>query len=341
MTTVLLTHDPVALDLYYGEKALDGLRALGVDLRLHEGARPLAGEALIAAADAADIVISYRGSPGEADVFERLPRLTAFMRCAVDIRNVDVEAASRNGVLVTRASPGFAASVSELILGQVIDLARGITASATAYHRGKMPPASMGRQLAGSTLGIVGYGVIGQHLAPIALAIGMKVLITDPCQGVDDSRFEQVGMPDLLARADIIVCLAVANEETENLFDAEAFASVKPGALFINPSRGNLVDEAALESALASGRLAGAALDVGRAPDQMPSPHLARLPNVIATPHIGGLTPAAIEAQSLETVEQVRTLLEGEVPKGAVNADRTHRLKRFGIDPKGGKSSTA
>lgn len=333
MTTILLTHDPVSRDLYYGERALDGLRALGVDLRLHEGEQPLAGEGLIAAAKGCHAIISYRGSPGDPEVFGRLLDLAAFMRCAVDIRNVDVEAASRNGVLVTRASPGFAASVSELILGQMIDLARGITAAATTYHRGEAPPASMGRQLAGSTLGIVGYGTIGRHLAPIAHAVGMHVLITDPYQGSDDSRFEQVGLPELLARADMVVCLAVANEETENLFDAEAFTAMKPGALFLNPSRGNLVDETALEAALRDGRLAGTALDVGRAPDQMPSPHLARLPNVIATPHVGGLTPAAIEAQSLETVEQVRALLEGRVPEGAVNADRAVRLERFGIDP--------
>lgn len=333
MTTILLTHDPVSLDLYYGERALDGLRALGVDLLIHEGEQPLAGEALIAAADAANIIISYRGSPADSDVFDRLSDLAAFMRCAVDIRNVDVEAASRNGVLVTRASPGFAASVSELIIGQMIDLARGITEAAMTYHRGEVPEARMGSQLAGSTLGIVGYGVIGRHLAPLAHAIGMHVLITDPYQGSDDSRFEQVGLPELLARADMVVSLAVANEETENLFDAEAFAVMKPGAFFLNPSRGNLVDEAALEAALCDGRLAGVALDVGRAPDQMPTPALAAHPKVIATPHIGGLTPAAIEAQSLETVEQVRDLLDGKVPDGAMNADRAHRLKRFGIAP--------
>ena len=333
MTTILLTHDPVSLDLYYGEQALAGLRALGVDLRLHEAPRPLVDKDLIAAAEGADIIISYRGSPGDPEIFDRLPDLAVFMRCAVDIRNVDVEAASRNGVLVTRASPGFAASVSELIIGQMIDLARGITEVAMTYHRGEVPEARMGSQLAGSTLGIVGYGVIGRYLAPLAHAIGMHVLITDPYQGTDDSGFEQLELPELLARADIVVSLAVASEETENLFDAEAFALMKPGALFLNPSRGNLVDETALEAALRDGRLAGAALDVGCAPDQMPTPALAAHPKVIATPHIGGLTPAAIEAQSLETVDQVRDLLDGKVPDGAVNADRAHRLVRFGITP--------
>jgi D-3-phosphoglycerate dehydrogenase len=95
---------------------------------------------------------------------------------------------------------------------------------------------------------------------------------------------------------------------------------MQPHAFFINLSRGNLVDEAALAAALRENRIAGAALDVGRALDQMPSPELARLPNVIATPHVGGLTPQAIEHQSAETVRQVAAIIKGEAPAGAVNA---------------------
>jgi D-3-phosphoglycerate dehydrogenase len=130
---------------------------------------------------------------------------------------------------------------------------------------------------------------------------------------------------DLLGRADYVVCLAIANEETENLMNEAAFARMKPDAFFINMSRGNLVDEAALARALTEGRIAGAAMDVGRAPDQMPSPDLARLPNVIATPHVGGLTPPASESQAMDTVRQVEALVQGEVPPGAVNADRWTR----------------
>jgi D-3-phosphoglycerate dehydrogenase / 2-oxoglutarate reductase len=96
-------------------------------------------------------------------------------------------------------------------------------------------------------------------------------------------------------------------------------------------SRGNLVDEGALERALDEGRIAGAAMDVGRAPDQRPSPHLARRPDVIATPHIAGLTPEAAEHQAFDTVKQVRALVTGQVPPGAVNASAAHRLKRLGI----------
>ena len=147
----------------------------------------------------------------------------------------------------------------------------------------------------------------------------MTVLVSDPYAQVDDRRFVKLPMEELLAKADYVICLAIANEETENLLDAAAFARMKPDAFFINMSRGNLVDEAALAQVLTEGRIAGAAMDVGRAPDQMPSPELARLPNVIATPHIGGLTPPASESQAMDTVRQVEALVKGEVPPGAVN----------------------
>jgi D-3-phosphoglycerate dehydrogenase len=106
---------------------------------------------------------------------------------------------------------------------------------------------------------------------------------------------------------------------------------MKPTAFFINPSRGNLVDEAALEAALAGKRIAGAAMDVGRAQDQKPSLRLARCPDVIATPHTAGLTPEAIEHQAFDTVRQVTALAEGRLPDHAVNAAAATRLARLGI----------
>ena len=128
-------------------------------------------------------------------------------------------------------------------------------------------------------------------------------------------------LDDLLGRSDFVVCLAIANEQTENLVGQAALARMQRHAFFINLSRGNLVDEAALAAALRENRIAGAAMDVGRALDQMPTPGLAKLANVVATPHIGGLTPPAIERQSLETVTQVEQIVAGKIPVGAVNAD--------------------
>jgi D-3-phosphoglycerate dehydrogenase len=320
VTCILLTHSPDALAQYYGERALAGLRALG-EVRLHQGSAPLEGEALIAAAAGCDLIVSYRQSPGPAAVFERLSKLVAFLRCAVDIRNIDVAAASRAGVLVTQASAGFVPAVSELVIGFLVDLARGISSAAADYHRHRVPPARTGRELRASTLGIIGYGAIGRELARVARALGMRVLVNDPY--VKD--VERVPFDDLLAQSDYVVPLAVATAETENLMNDAAFARMKPGACFINVSRGNLVDEAALARALDSGRIAGCALDVGRAPDQMPTPALAARPDVIATPHSAGLTLPAIEHQSLETVAQAAQILQGRVPKGAVNAEHWKR----------------
>jgi D-3-phosphoglycerate dehydrogenase len=325
---VYLTHTPETLANYYGEHALAELRTLAT-VRLNETDRHLAGRELAEAAAGCEAIICYRQSPGEAATFANAPDLVAFLRCAVDIRNIDVAAASAAGVLVTQATPGFIPSVAELVVGQMIDLARGVSAAAVSYHARQVPAARMGRQLAGATLGIIGYGAIGRYLAPLGLALGMRVLVADPFAAPDDSRLDPVGLDTLLAESDFVVCVAVANAATENLLDASAFARMKPGAFFLNPSRGSLVDEAALREALDLGHLGGAALDVGRAPDQMPTPALAAHPLVIATPHIGGLTPAAIEHQAMDTVAQMRALVEGRVPEHAVNAAHATRLARL------------
>ena len=324
MTRVLLTHTPQARQQYYGEPSLRGLQA-SAQVVLHEGADALDATGLIGAARDVDIIVADRLTEGPADIFAALPKLRAFVRCAVDIRNVDVTAASAAGVLVTRAGPGFVQSVAELALGFMVDLSRGVSRAAADYHAGRKPEIVMGRQLAGSSLGIIGYGSIGRYLAPLGIALGMEVMVADPFATMDDMRIKHLSLEELLGRADYIICLAVANEATENLIGQDALARMQPHAFFINLSRGNLVDEAALLAALRENRIAGAAMDVGRARDQMPTAELASLPNVLATPHIGVLTPPAIESQSLETVRQVGAIIAGEVPAGAVNADRWRR----------------
>jgi D-3-phosphoglycerate dehydrogenase len=323
---VLLTHTPEFRRQYYGERSLQGLQAVA-QVALHEGDDALDAAGLIDAARDVDIIVADRLTEGPGQIFSLLPKLRAFVRCAVDIRNIDVAAASAAGVLVTRAGPGFVQSVAELALGFMVDLSRGISRSVAEYHCGRKAEVRMGRQLAGSRLGIIGYGSIGRYLAPVAKALGMTVLVADPFVTIDDADIEHVALEDLLGHADYVVCLAVANENTENLIGQAALARMRTDAFFINLSRGNLVDEAALIAALRENRIAGAAIDVGRAPDQMPTLELAQLPNVIATPHIGGLTPPAIESQSSETVRQVAAIVNDEVPAGAVNADRWTRRR--------------
>lgn len=324
---VFLTHSPDMLANYYGERALAELRAVA-EVRLNPLGRVITTAELVEAARGCEIIISDRQTPGEAAVFDNSPDLVVFERVAVDIRNIDVTAASRNGILVTRASPGFVPGVAEWIIGAMIDAARHVTSYAESYRRGTVPAAVMGRQLQGSTIGIIGYGAIGSYLANLCVMLGMRVLVHDP--------YKRVGPPlracdkaELLAESDFVVPLAVATPDTENLIDAAALAGMKPSAWLINASRGNLVDEAALEASLDKKQIAGVVMDVGRAPDQQPSPHLARRPDVIATPHIAGLTPQAIEHQAVETARQAAALIRGEIPTGAVNAEKAARLARL------------
>src|ERR1700712_5169845 len=191
MLKVLLTHPPQARAQYYGERSLRGLQAIA-EVVLHQADDALPPADLIAAASDVDIIVADRLTAGPAEIFARLPKLRAFVRCAVDIRNVAVDAASAAGVLVTRAGPAFVPSVAELALGYLIDLSRGISRATADYHAGRKPEIVMGRQLAGSTLGIIGYGSIGRYLVPIAKALGMKILVADPFATVDDSDVAHV-----------------------------------------------------------------------------------------------------------------------------------------------------
>jgi D-3-phosphoglycerate dehydrogenase len=183
----------------------------------------------------------------------------------------------------------------------------------------------MGRELKGATLGVIGYGQIGREVVRLGKAFGMRVLINDPYT----KDIQSTELEELLRQSDYVVPLAVATAETENLIGERQFNAMKENAYFINVSRGNLVDEEALVRALDAGRLGGCALDVGRAPDQMPTPAIAARPDVIATPHAAGLTLPAIEHQSLETVAQAAEILKGRAPKGAVNAEHWTRKARL------------
>jgi len=327
MATVFVSHPQSKLGHYFGDRAIAALRAVA-EVRFNPGDTDLSSGELAALAADCEVIISYRQTVGDEALFTALPRLLAFVRCAIDIRNIDVPAASRHGVLVTQASAGFIPSVSEWIVGVMIDLSRHISRAAADYHAGRPVLPAMGRELRGATLGVIGYGQISRYLCDVALALGMRIVVHDPYTPTGRKEVEQVELLPLLQRADYVVCLAAATEATENLMNAATFAAMKPGAFFINASRGNLVDDDALIAALDAGTIAGCAVDVGRAPDQMPSPRVAAHPRVIASPHIGGLTPPAVEHQAMETVAQVTELLQGRAPQGAVNAAQAHRWQQ-------------
>lgn len=321
---VFLTHSPEDLDAYYG-RARPELEQLA-EVVTNPLGRDLTTDELIEYAAGCEVIVAHRATPGEAALFPARPELLAFLRCAVDISTIDVDAASRAGVLVARAGKSFVASTAELALGLLLDTLRHISDSTLDYRAGQPPPQRSGRQLRGMTAGIIGYGAIGAYLADVLVAMGVHVLIHDP-HVVAVDPIETVDLAELLARSDIVLPLAPAGPATENLIDAAALAAMRPGAVLVNVSRGELLDEDAVAAAFDNGRLGGLAMDVGRAADQRPSPALAGRPGVVATPHLGGLTPQNADAQAHSSVEQVAAILAGEMPPRSVNPDDAARLR--------------
>lgn len=321
---VFITHNPEDRDAYYG-RALPELEAIA-EVVVNPLDRDLSTPELIEAAAGCDVIVAHRATPGEAAVFEHLPGLLGFLRCAVDISTIDVDAASAAGVLVGQADKSFVPSTAELALALLMDTARSVSASTVDYQNGVQPPQRPGRQLRGQTAGIIGYGAIGSYLAELLVALGLDVLVTDPFVTDIADGLEQVDLAELLGRSDVVFPLAPAIPETHHLIGANALAAMKRGATLINVSRGELVDEAAVAAALTSGHLGALGMDVGMAADQRPSESLASMPGVVATPHLGGLTPENADAQASSSVEQIAAMLSGELPPRTVNPDHATNL---------------
>ncbi len=325
---VFVTHNPEDLGAYF-TAALAELRSFAHQVVLNPLDRDLTNEELIQYADGCDVIIAHRSTPGEEEVFLGLPNLQAFLRTAVDVSTIDLDAADRHGVLIANADKSFVPSTAELALGLMIDSMRNIAESTVDYRSqsGVQPPQRPGRQLRGQTAGIIGFGSIGSYLADLLIAMGMRVLVYDPHHTVDPERFDQVPtLPELLVDSDVVFPLAVSTPETHHLIDAAAISSMKRGATLVNVSRGELVDEEAAAAALVSGQLRGLALDVGSAPDQRPSLELAGRAGVVATPHLGGLTPENADAQAMSAVDQVRELMAGSIPMRTLNAEHASRF---------------
>jgi len=218
-------------------------------------------------------------------------------------------------------------STAELALALMLDLARNVSESTVDYRRGEEPPQRTGFQLRGKVAGLVGYGSIAHYLANTLRALGVDVVVTDPYADARADGFEQVGLVEVLGRSDFVLPLAASTEETRDLIDDAALNSMKPGAILVNVSRGELLDEDAVARALDSGHLGGLGMDVGRATDQRPSAALAARPGVVATPHLGGLTPENADAQAMSAVEQVRAMSAGDLPPRSANPDDASRLR--------------
>ena len=318
-------------ELRFGDKNLEELRKFGTVI-LNEETRAHTNAELIEAARECEIVFSDRMTPGGAEFFDNAPDLIAFVRTVTDVRIVDVEAASRNGILVTSTFPTlFVPGVTEWVLGQMLALARHFHSYVSCYRAGWIPDLSTaprGRQLHGRTAGIIGLGRLGRRLAEILNFLGMRVVANDPYLDSWPDDVERMGFNDLLAQSDYVICLANQTDATENMMNADAFALMKPSAFFVDASRGAITNEAALEDVLVRNAIAGAALDVGKGPGDVPSPRLGRLPNVLATPHVAPSIDGNY-MQGEQSLGYLREILEGKIPAGAHNGEHATRLSRL------------
>ncbi|MFY3977577.1 hydroxyacid dehydrogenase [Achromobacter xylosoxidans] len=257
-------------------------------------------DALLRAAGQADALIVRNRSQVDAALLAAAPRLRAVGRLGVGLDNIDLPGCAARGIRVVPATGANARAVAEYVVGTLLALLRGAYAASAEVAGGEWPRAalSQGLEAHGRTLGVVGFGGIGQLTARLAAGLGMRVVACDAALPADHPAWADAGatrleLDDLLAQADAVTLHVPLTSGTRHLLDAARIARMRPGAVLINTSRGGIVDETALAAALRGGHLGGAALDVF---EQEPLPAggpLAGAPNLILTPHIAGLTREA------------------------------------------------
>jgi len=270
----------------------------------------------------ADALLVRSATKVTKDVIDAAHKLKIIARAGSGVDNVDLEAASARGVIVTNAPGGNSISVAEHALALMLALARSISTADNAMKQQRWEKKSLlGAELRDKTLGIVGFGRIGQALAHRARAFGMRIIAHDPfisAQVADDLDVELADLDTLCGRADYISLHLPNTEQTLRLFNADRFAKCKKGVRIINTARGELIDEAALLAALQSGHVGGAGLDVFQ--KEPPTDWaLASFPRVVATPHIAASTAEAQELVGLDVAAGVRDYLQHGVVRNAVN----------------------
>jgi D-3-phosphoglycerate dehydrogenase / 2-oxoglutarate reductase len=258
-----------------------------------------------------------------ADLLERAQRLRVIGRAGVGVDNVDVPAATKRGIVVANAPQSNVVTAAEHTLALLLALARNIPQADASLHSGKWERSKFsGVELYDKTLGIVGFGRIGQLVAERARAFGMRVVAYDPYVGAERYRDLNVeraeSSEDLYARADFVTIHLPNTPETEGWLNADAFSKMRDGVRVLNVARGPLVVDEDLKAALDSGKVAGAALDVFRSEPITEHP-LFDYPNVVVTPHLGASTTEATDRAGEQAAEQVVAALTGGVVSTAVN----------------------
>ena len=246
----------------------------------------------------------------DSRLLSQAPQLRLIARAGVGVDNVDLAAARARDIRVVNAPGAAAISVAELTVALAILLVRGFLPSVAATKAGRWERKTRGGELAGRTVGLVGYGRIAREVARRLVPFNVQLIAYDPFVAQSGDATEMVDFSSLLARSDLISLHAAATAENHHLLNAKAFAAMRPGAYLVNVARGPLVDEDALLEALRSGRLAGAALDVfEREPPTNRS--LLEHPNVIVTPHIGASTPEGQARAGAFVVDEVLRARKG------------------------------
>ncbi|MEM0129044.1 MAG: hydroxyacid dehydrogenase [Thermoplasmata archaeon] len=298
---------PVAIADPIDAEAIARLRGAGVEVS-DATASPEALDAALATAWA--LVVRSR-TKVTARLLARAPRLRLIARAGVGVDNVDLAAAAARSVTVVNAPTAATVSVAELTVALALMLVRELYPSIEATRAGRWTKGTRGGELAGRTVGLVGYGRIAREVAARLRPFGVTLLAHDPFVRSTDDGTRLVPLPELLASSDIVSLHAAATDANRHLLDADAFARMRPGAFLINVARGTLVDPAALKAALASGRLGGAALDVFDTEPPMDS-ELVQHPRVIPTPHIGASTHEAQRRAGALVADEVLRAWRGE-----------------------------
>ncbi len=314
--------------------AVEIFRARGLSADLQPGLAPAELRAVIGDYDGLAIRSATKVT---RELLDAAPRLRIVGRAGIGVDNVDVKAATARGVVVMNTPNGNAITTAEHAIAMMFALARQIPEATASTRAGKWEKNRfLGVELSAKTLGLIGCGNIGSIVADRAVGLHMRVIAYDPFlteKRALDLGVEKVELPELLARADVITLHTPLTDATRNILSREAVAACKRGVRIVNCARGGLLDEEALAEALASGQVAGAALDVFETEPATASPLFA-FDNVVCTPHLGAATSEAQENVALQVAEQMSDfLLTGAVSNAinmaAVSAEDAPRLKPY------------
>ncbi|MBI4430995.1 MAG: phosphoglycerate dehydrogenase [Candidatus Omnitrophica bacterium] len=301
-----------------------GLRFLEQTNGIRVSNKPgLKGQELKDAIRGADAIIIRSETKVTREVIEAAVRLKIIGRAGVGVDNVDLEAATKRGIIVMNTPEGNTKSTAELTWSMILALSRKVPQAFVSLRQGEWKRSQFtGAELYRKAIGIIGFGRIGREVARFAAAFGMKVVVYDPfisAESVKQVNVTFAPLNDLLKQADYVTVHTPLTPETTNLIGKEQFALMKKGVRIVNCARGGIVNEEALLSALNEGRVAGAALDVFiEEPPKKDNP-LLQHPAVIGTPHLGAATVEAQENVSLEVAEQVVDALFGKEIRNSVN----------------------